>query len=188
MPKRSNALVAACRSSVYTIVCVLPAVLSRTLVKSMAVSPSGAYVALHYGNEKGDYIAIIATADGSAAASPLSRVHVARTALTVGDDGTAAILDHNRILVVNRKAKPAASIKVPAARTGMASLDRDGCIYVAGYTRSEGGSQALAFLPDGTVLFARNFPMESYLQASIEAPVMLLRGSQTLYCYSLHHR
>lgn len=159
-----------------------------TLVKSIAVSPSGAYAALHYGNEKGDYIALVSTADGDASASPLSRVHVARTALTVGDDGTAAVLDHNRILIVNRNAKPSATIKIPPARTGMASLDRDGDIYVAGYTRSEGGAQALAFLPDGTMLFARNLPLESYLQASLEAPVMLLRGSQTLYCYSLHHR
>ncbi|HSV96406.1 MAG TPA: hypothetical protein VLM75_05650 [Spirochaetota bacterium] len=159
-----------------------------TLIKSIAVSPSGAYVALHYGNERGDYIAIIATVDRKASASALSRVHVARTALTVLDDGTAAILDYNRILVVNRKAKTLALLKIPAARTGMASLDHDGGIYVAGYTRSEGGAQALAFLPDGTVLFARNFPIESYLQASLKASVMLLRGSQTLYCYSLHHR
>ncbi len=159
-----------------------------TLVKSIAVSPSGTYVALHYGNERGDYIALIDTADGSARASALSRVQVARTALTVQDDGTAAVLDYNRILIVNRKARPSAVIKIPAARTGMASLDRDGGVYVAGYTRSEGGAQALAFLPDGTIIFARNFPMESYLQASIETSVMLLRGSHTLYCYSLHHR
>lgn len=159
-----------------------------TIVKSMAVSPSGSYAVLHYGNEKGDYIALVDTREGGASASPLSRVHVARTALTVGDDGRAAVLDHNRILIVDRKARPVTEIKVPAARTGMASLDRAGEVYAAGYTRAEGGAQSVVFLADGTVLFARDFPAESYLQASIADRVMFLRGSQTLYCYSLHLR
>lgn len=159
-----------------------------TIVKSMAVSPSGSYAALHYGNEKGDYIALVDTHEGRASASPLSRVHVARTALTVGDDGRAAVLDHNRILLVDRKARPLAELEVPAARTGMASLDRTGDVYVAGYTGAEGSARSVVFLADGTVLFARDFPAESYLQASVSDRVMFLRGSQTLYCYSLHLR
>jgi len=159
-----------------------------TLVKSMAVSPSGLYAALHYGNEKGDYLAIVDTRKGGASASPLARVHVARTALTVGDDGLAAALDHNRILVVDSKARPVTTINVPAARTGMATLDRSGPTFAAGYTRSEGGAQSVLFLSDGTVLFARNFPAESYLQASVEGRLIFLRGPQTLYCYSLHLR
>ena len=46
-----------------------------------------------------------------------------------------------------------------------------------------GVAESMAY---GVYCFPPLGPM--YLQASIETSVMLLRGSQTLYCYSLHHR
>ena len=157
-------------------------------VKSAAVSPGGAFGAVHFGGEKQDAVIIIDVLRKKTALLPLGRVHLAKTALHAADDGTVAVLDYNRILIAGRRGKVTRTIPVPPAKTGMSSLTRADGLVLAAYTRREGDAQMAIFTSDGLPLYAQTFPLESYLKLSLRGPVILLRGSHNLYCYSLSVR
>lgn len=157
------------------------------LVKSIALSDDGKFAAVHWGNEKGDQVAVLDIAAKEARGFPLKRVHPTRTALHVSPDGTAAVMDFNRIHLVSRRGKLLTSIAIPPARTGMSSIVSDGSLYAAAYTGTQGGAVFLLFGEDGTVLHSRKFGTESFLEPSMRDGLILLRGSGNLYCYSHSH-
>ena len=154
------------------------------LVKGIALSDDAKFAAVHWGNEKGDRVAVLDIAAKKAGSFSLNRVHPARTALHVSPDGTAAVLDFNRIHLISRRGKLLMSIAVPPARTGMSSIVSDGFLYAAAYTGMQGGAEFLLFREDGAVLHARKFSAESFLDPSMRDGLILLRGSGNLYCYS----
>jgi hypothetical protein len=156
----------------------------NSLVKSIAISPNGRYAAVHFGNERGDGIMIMRLDSETQHLCPLKRVHLTRTALHIADSGTVSVLDHNSIHMISRRGKITASIKVPPAKPGAASIVSAGRLYAAGYTGTEGAPRFLLYRDDGTVLYGRDFPAESFLEAAVEEDLILLRGSRSLYCYS----
>ncbi len=162
-------------------------VADNALVKSIAVGNNGKYAAVHSGSEKGDFIDIIALESGKQYRCPLQRVHPTRTALYISEEGDVTALDYDKILLISRKGKIRETVKVPPAKPGLASIVSDGRLYAASYTKREGDARFLIFRGDGTVVFSREFSGESFLDTSLEKNLILLRGSQGLYCYSFSH-
>ncbi len=153
------------------------------IVKNIALSPDGAYAAVHFGDEKADSLMLLNTQKNKRHFAKLGRVHVTKTALSVTDDGTSAVIDYDRILLLTRKGKTARTFDIPPARDGASSITHTAGLYAAGYTRTTGEAQFLLFTDDGTVVYRKAFPEESFLDAKMSGNLILLRGSQNLYCY-----
>ncbi|TFH41438.1 MAG: hypothetical protein E4G96_05485 [Chrysiogenales bacterium] len=155
------------------------------MVKGIAISGNGRYAAVHYGGNRKDRIRVINTESGSYDDAGLSHVHHSKTSLHVNDEGFCVILDSDRMLRISRSGRVKVSIDVPAKRQGHSSVRFNGGVYAVTYTMSNGVSALILFREDGTVLFSNEYPSESFLDASLGGGLLLLRGSDNLFCYSL---
>lgn len=158
-----------------------------SLIKNIAISNSGGFAAIHYGNEK-DFIRIIRVKDKKERDAKLTRVHLARSAMHIADDGTTAVIDYNKILIFGNNAKVRQTIKLPQVKAGAAYIVNSGNLYAAAYCTAAGEAQFLLFDKAGNIFFRKSFPGESFLSASIADRLILLRGSEHLYCYSYLHQ
>ncbi|MBN1531679.1 MAG: hypothetical protein JXA20_03370 [Spirochaetes bacterium] len=155
------------------------------VVKSIAVSPSGTFGAVHYGSPAKDCVDIIGITDRRVRTMPLSKVHLARTAINAGDDGRVAVLDRDAVVVADDDGDVLFSLKVRPVRTGYAGIQRADRLYGVHYTMTDGEAAFLLFTDDGKVVMDREFTSETYLQCMMRPGLILLRGSDGLYCYSV---
>jgi len=49
-----------------------------------------------------------------------------------------------------------------------------------------GTSKLIMYNDEGVILFSREFPSESFLDATLRDGLLFLRGSDNIYCYSIH--
>jgi hypothetical protein len=157
-----------------------------TMVKSMAVSGSGLFAAVHYGSNKKDYIRVVDIAESDYDDEELKHVHLVRTSVHAGDDGFCTIIDVDRILYVSPSGRIRYSIAIPPKREGHSSIAGDGGAYAAAYTMRNGTSKLILYRENGVILFSREFPSESFLDATLRDGLLFLRGSDNVYCYSIH--
>jgi hypothetical protein len=157
-----------------------------TIVKSMAICPSGEYQAVHYGNGSGDSVRIIRTSTKKEHEAKLSRVHVTKIPMHISNDGTLAVIDFNEIRIVSRRGKTRRALRVPPVKPGTATIGRSGPLYAAAFTGTDGEAHLMLFFEDGRRFFERTYASEAFLNASIGRDFILVRGSQGLYCYSFH--
>ena len=156
-----------------------------SLVKGIAVSGTGRYGAVHYGNNRKDVLRIVAAESGEYDECGLSQVHHSKTSLHVDDRGFCAVIDGNRLVRVSPSGRIKLDLGIPAVRPGHSSLRLDGGVYAATFVTAKGMPMALLFREDGSVIFSREYPSESFLDASLENGLLLLRGSERLFCYGL---
>ena len=62
---------------------------------------------------------------------------------------------------------------------------RDG-LFAVSYTMKNGTSKLILYREDGVIIFSREFPSESFLDATLRDGLLFLRGSDNIYCYSIH--
>ena len=155
------------------------------IVKGVAVSGNGAYTLVHYGNTQKDSIRIIENASGGQEELELKYVHPVKTSLYITDGGNGVVLDTDRILYVSGSGRVRFSIDIPPKRDGHSSISYQDGIFAAAYTMRNGSSKLLLFRDDGIVLFSREFPAESFLDAVVRNGLVLLRGSDNLFCYRI---
>jgi hypothetical protein len=157
-----------------------------TIVKGVSVSRNGSFAAVHYGNNRKDYLRVIEIGSGDQDAVELSHVHPVKTSLYTGSDGLTTIIDVDRILNVSSSGRVKLSINIPPKRSGHSAISRDNDVYAVTYTMQSGVSRLLLFRDDGVILLSRDFPSESFLDAKIQGDLVFLRGSDNIFCYSLH--
>jgi len=158
------------------------------MVKSMAVSDNGRFIAVHGGDVKSDHIGIFHTENGSMYEYPLAYTHISKTALHISDDGRLVVLDKGALLFLDKKAGLDFSITVDEKRDGHASIKEGDFAYAVGYTTKQGISKFLIITKKGKTIYKRDFPGESFLDVTLDGSLIFLRGSDNLYCYSLHGR
>jgi hypothetical protein len=154
-------------------------------VKSIAVSSSGTFGAVHYGSPAKDFVDIIGIGDGRVRTMPLAKVHMARTAIHAADDGRVAVLDNDAVVVADDDGDVEFTMKVKPVRTGYAGIQHSDGFYGAHYTMTNGEAAFLLFTDKGDVAMEKEFPSETYLQCMMRPGLILLRGSDGLYCYSV---
>lgn len=154
------------------------------IVKGLALSPSGKFLAVHGGDSVSDSLEIIDTSDGSSALLRLKNVHNTRTAMYVTDEGTAAFLDKNMLVTVNRKGNAEHVLPLEEKRSGHASVLENGGRWFLGYTALSGVSEFLVMNKDGNTVFSRKYPGEAFLDLMKSRDMILVRGSDNIYCYS----
>ncbi len=153
------------------------------MVKSITVSDDGSFAAIHMGDTTRDGLRIVDTASGDSGEAALKNVHTSKTSLHVNEKGRAVIQDIDAIRCFKKNGSLAYSINVPHRRPGMSSISHYSGIYASCYARVTGSGQLVLFDADGKVLLMREYPAETYLDGSIDGGLMLLRGSDNLYCY-----
>ena len=159
---------------------------SGGMVKSMAISDNGRFVAVHGGDIKGDHIEIFHTEKGRAYEHSLAHTHISKTALHISNDGRLAVLDKGTLIFFDKNARLDFSVPIDEKRDGHASIKENDLAYAVGYTIKQGISRFLIITKKGKTIYKRDFPGESFLDVTVDGSLIFLRGSDSLYCYSLH--
>jgi hypothetical protein len=157
-----------------------------TLVKGIAVSGNGLYASVHYGNNKKDFVRVIDISSEDYGDVALNHIHPVKTSLHMTDEGYCTIIDVDRILYITSSGKVKYTINIPQKRSGHSALSYARGIYSASYTMQNASSRLVLFKEDGTLLFSKEFPTESFMDSVIKQNLVFLRGSNNLFCYSIH--
>lgn len=158
----------------------------ESLIKGIAISDSGNFFAIHYGNNRSDNIRLGDLEAGKIFNFPIKNIHHTRTAIAVSDSGRVYIIDYNRIIITDDEGNTEIAINIPPGQDGVSSINCRGGVNVAVYTGTDGLSRLIIFNNDGDVILHREFPDESFLESFIQGRALFLRGSQGLYCYSYY--
>ncbi|OHD62819.1 MAG: hypothetical protein A2176_02970 [Spirochaetes bacterium RBG_13_51_14] len=158
----------------------------ESMVKGVAVSGNGLYAAVHHGNNQKDYVRIIDIESKDHETVELAHAHPVKTSLFVSDSGCCTVIDVDRILHISSSGKVRFSIAIPQKRSGHSSVGYRNGVYSVSYTMKNGSSKLLLFNEDGVILFSKEFPSESFLDASLQENFLFLRGSDNIFCYSIH--
>ncbi len=156
-----------------------------TMVKGLAVSGNGSYCAVHYGDTRKDRLRVIEIGSGDHDEVELAHAHPVKTSMHVSGDGYCAIIDTDRILRVSSSGGVKLNIAIPPKRHGHSSISHVEGLYAVSYTTQNGVSRILLFRENGVMLFSKEYPAESFLDASLRGNLMFLRGSDNVFCYSL---
>jgi hypothetical protein len=157
-----------------------------SIVKGVAVSGNGLHAAVHYGNNQKDYLRIINLESGDYDLAELAHAHPVKTSLHVNDGGYCTIIDIDRILYISESGRVKLNIGIPPKRSGHSSICYRNGTYAVSYTLQTGPSKLILFREDGVILFSREFPSESFLDTLLQDGLVFLRGSDNVFCYSIH--
>lgn len=160
---------------------------SGTMVKGMAISSNGAFAVIHYGDTEKDFIKIIHIQESEYKNIRLSNVHPVKTSIYINNNGYVTIIDIDNIFHISNNGKIEYNIKIPAKRYGFSAISYNKGLYSVSYSKTDGGSKLILFKENGTILLSKEFRAESFLQSVIKKNVIFLRGSDNLYCYSIHY-
>lgn len=156
---------------------------SGNMVKTIAVSSNGSFVAVHYGNTGSDKVRIADVESKKHHTLNLADNHIAKTAMHIAED-TFVIIDNNRILFTDLDADIENIVNITPKKPGTASIESSNDIYAVTYTDINGQSRFILFNDERVQIYGINLPDEQYLECSIKDFIILLRGSNNLYCYS----
>ncbi len=153
------------------------------MIKSMAISQNGSFLAVHYGWGNSDHLRLIDIARKTFAEKKLLSVHHARIPLHMRNDGCCTFIDAGKITAVSRRASIQFEIQIPLPREGHASIDYTNDIYAIAYPLEKGGSTFFIVRKTGEVIFAKTFENEAFLDCAMGNSFILVRGMKNLYCY-----
>lgn len=156
------------------------------MVKSLAVSPDGRYLAVHYGGTAGDFVRLCDSKRKSEDEMKLKSAHLTRMPLSVNNVGSVALIDRDRFVVTDDDCDIDLEMALPPQREGHAAIDYRNGLYALAYSREKGGAQFYLLRESGEALFSRSIDEEPFLDCAFGEDVILLRGAQNLYCYSYH--
>ncbi|HOU83434.1 MAG TPA: hypothetical protein PLA54_04455 [Spirochaetota bacterium] len=151
-------------------------------VKTASVNINGSFIAVHFGNEKKDYIKVIDVKQSKEFISQLPNVSVTKTAVDINNDGNSVIISGDQILFFSKKCKTVAAYKIPEIRIGHSSALMTGDFAVLSCMNNTGSTVFMFSLENG-LLYNRNFP-DKAIELKNSGNVILARGTSNLYCLS----
>jgi WD40 repeat protein len=153
------------------------------MIKSMAISSNGKFLALHCGWGNADRLRLVDIERGTYREKPLHSLHRSRMPLFIRDDGCCAFLDGGKFITINRSLSKQFEVPIPASREGHAAIDFNNGIFSATYPLEKGGTHWLLINNSGEILFSKTFENEGFLDCTIGNAFILVRGMKNLYCY-----
>lgn len=158
----------------------------NALVKTTGISSNAQYGAVHAGSpgKDGDVLLLLDIEDEDSFTTPVKGISRARASMAVNDDGTAAFLGMSHIYFLNINSEKHKPVKIPERREGHSSIQYSDNLYIITYTEKNGTSRFYIFHENGDVLFTRVYPDEPFMDVMVRGQSILLRGSDSLYCYS----
>ena len=153
-------------------------------VKSCAISDNGNFIAIHYGNTKQDNLMIINIENKKEFSTKLKNVHVAKTAITINNDGQCAILNINKVCVFSKKAKKLFSIQTKEQMVGQSSIVlTKNKFYAFAYKNNENTCFTIAN-QDGKIFLDKVFN-EKAMEVFTKENAIIARGIDNLYAWSI---
>ncbi|MCX7677678.1 MAG: hypothetical protein N2316_00515 [Spirochaetes bacterium] len=159
-------------------------VVAHAMIKSLAASSRGSYLAVHYGWNNRDAIRIVDATTKTHRDINLKASHHTRIPLHIDENGDCALIEQNRFIIFNRNLTPKFSIELPSGKDGHATIDYANGIYLIAYTLAKGGSFFAIIRERGEIIFNKIFETEDYLDCFIGNKFILVKGRKNLYCYS----
>ncbi len=156
----------------------------KSLIKGIAISSNGNFIGVHYGNNNKDNIRLIDIIENSEYTIPLIGIHLCKSYFCVTNKGGLSFIDKNRIIITGDEGRIEHIIKIPPMRAGASAIDYSNGIFLSSYTGTDGITRLLSYRSDGTVIISKEFTNEAFMSCSIMEQAILLRGSESLYCYS----
>jgi hypothetical protein len=156
-------------------------------VKGISLSSRGNFAAIHHGGKENDIITLVNIPEKRSAPVELNNVHLTRTTMHITESGLLTAIDRDRILIADEDGDIQRIIRIPEKRVGHSRIEYRKGLLLVSYTKKTGEAFFLIFRSDGRILLAKEFPEEPMLDCSITDSVILLRGSQYLYCYSFSY-
>ena len=151
-------------------------------VKTASVNMNGSFVAVHFGNEKKDYLKIIDIKKSKEFTSQLPNVSVTKTAVDINNDGNSVIISGDQIIFFSKKCKSIAAYKIPEIRIGHTSALMTGEFAVLSCMNNTGSTMFMFSLENG-LLYNRNFS-DKAIELKNSGNLILARGTSNLYCLS----
>ncbi len=157
----------------------------NSLVKSISISNNAEYGAVHYGSsgKRNDKLLLVNIPENDSFTVPVKGNSRARSSICINDNGTALFLGMSHLYHVQITREKHSSIDILDRREGHNSIQNANEIFAVSYTDKKGASRFYIVHENGTVLYARAFPEEPYLDVITRGQSILLRGPDTLYCY-----
>ncbi len=155
------------------------------IVKGLAPGNNGAFLTLRYGDTESDYLRLINIREKSVRDIKLNSVRYTKSPLFVSDKGITTVLERESILNIDSRGKLIFRIVIPPVRDSFARISFHEGIYGISYSLESGGSKLILFDREGTILFSREYPGETYLDNGISRGFIFLKGSGHIYCYRL---
>lgn len=159
---------------------------SSTVVKGIAIDDSGNYALVHSGNSSKDYIVGINIAKQKSFTYELSAPHYIKTSMAINTTGKAIFLDMDRLLEIDIKGKDVTPYQIIKKRYGQSQVSTNGDIFMISYPTNAGGSVWYVWQWGNGVLYQREFYEEPFLHHILSHNIILLRGQDTLMCFSYH--
>ncbi len=158
----------------------------NSLVKTVSISSNAKFGAVHYGpSGKGnDKLLLVNIHNNDSFNVPIKGNSRARASICINAEGTALFLGMSHLYLVQIPREKHRPIDILDRREGHNSIQYANGVFTVSYTGKKGTSRFYAVHENGSVLFARAFPEEPYLDIIMRDQSILLRGPDTLYCYS----
>lgn len=156
---------------------------AQAMIKSLALSSNGNYLAVHYGWHSGDILRIIDVRANKFREARLSAVYCSKIPIHLNEEGYCTIIEKNKLLCFNHSIIPQFSINLPPSKEGNACIDFANGIYSITFPLAKGGALFMIVRKDGTIIFKKTFEQEDYLNCCLGNKFILVRGMKNLYCY-----
>jgi hypothetical protein len=155
------------------------------VVKTIALSDSAHFLAVHYGNAEKDGLFVVDMDSKKEHAFSLPSHHFVKTGLHVNDNGDVAIVNNNAFILCTKKGSITARIPLAPQRPGQSAVISDGSMYAFSYRKEEGGSALYLCTDEGTTILKKDFPMETHLDCAIRDGILTARGLASVYAWRI---
>jgi len=157
-----------------------------SIVKTVSINSNGKYGAVLYGSsgEGNDKLLLVNIHKDDSFTVPVKGTSRARASISINGKGTALFLGMTHLYLVQIPREKHRPIDIPDRREGHNSIQYADGVFSISYTDRKGTSRFYVVHEDGNVLYARAFPEEPYIDIIMRDRSILLRGPDTLYCYS----
>ncbi|MDH7554388.1 MAG: hypothetical protein QHH74_12100 [Spirochaetota bacterium] len=157
---------------------------SSTVVKGIAIDDTGKYALVHCGNSSKDYVVGINITRQKSFAYELSAPHHVKTSMAINTYGKALFLDFDRLLEIDIKGKDVTPYDIIKKRYGQSQVSGNDDIFMISYPADAGGSVWYVWQWGKGALYKREFYEEPFLHHILSHNIILLRGQDTLMCFS----
>lgn len=153
------------------------------IVKGIEVSSNAEFAAVHYGNTVSDHLRIINIRDKNNYEYKLKNVYKTKNRFYISNEGSVLFVDKDNAISLSRKGSINFSVKIHEKRPGHCSIGSYGQVYVVAYTALSGESKLIMLDQKGGMLFSKDFSADSFLNVSIADGLIMIRGSDNVFCY-----
>ncbi len=154
-----------------------------TIVKSIAVSPSAAFVLVHFGTTTMDYFSVTDINNDKKYIYQLDKSYKHKIGLNVDDSGSAMLVTEKNLVLYEFRDKPEV-MPIKKNIGGYSSVKFNQNWWIVSYPAEDGGN--VIVLQDKNIFLSKVFPDCKFVETFIDDQVFVMRAMSDLYCWSYY--